>query len=366
MKRNALPRTSSVIEQHPALWAASVAASGVMRKMAIRPYLPRIRRREQLLNSYLPDTRSLRNQLYRERGDGGSPTIVIGGFVPDATEAVEFQRELFRRFGTVYYLNYSRHGFSAPMFHSQLADLIEDINSRGEWPVIFSVSFGCGLVRDFLERSELEESLRIAGIVMVSPVLCMEDLVRAERGGGTGVRMLESNLRRILRTDPGEPAELDRQMERARRCFQVLFETGAANRPLGRRHLSVRRKIMEVLSMTPAQGGYQRTAVLKDLRPLSTERPLFSGPALALIAEEEESILVPSSPTLAVLNHRQSFGEAFPKGKVLRVASAEKDDPVVHASLIFHQQHYNPLIESWYSRLKRPTPLPVVLSGAGR
>jgi len=88
---------------------------------------------------------------------------VIGGFVPDATEAVEFQRELFRRYGSIYYLNFARNGFSVEMFFAQLADLIEDINRRGKKPVLFSISFGCGLVGAFLKSEMNDLSLKIKG-----------------------------------------------------------------------------------------------------------------------------------------------------------------------------------------------------------
>src|SRR5258705_8617160 len=50
--------------------------------------------------------------IYRERrarlSSGNLATVVLGGFVPDATEALHCQRRLLRRFGDVYYLNYPR------------------------------------------------------------------------------------------------------------------------------------------------------------------------------------------------------------------------------------------------------------------
>ena len=70
-----------------------------------------------------------------------------------------------------------------------------------------------------------------------------------------GVRLIESNLRRILKAESGKAEDVTRQVERARRCFQSLFEAGAENRTLTHRHLSIRRKIMEVIALTSAAGA---------------------------------------------------------------------------------------------------------------
>ena len=59
--------------------------------------------------------------------------------------------------------------------------VVEEINLRGQSPVIFGISFGCGLIRAFLHSAANEPSLRIRGVAMTSPVLCTEDLVRTER-----------------------------------------------------------------------------------------------------------------------------------------------------------------------------------------
>ncbi|MCM2360049.1 MAG: alpha/beta hydrolase, partial [Geobacteraceae bacterium] len=192
----------------------------------------------------------------------------------------------------------------------------------------------------------------IKGVIMTSPVLCTEDLVRPEREKGGGVRMLESNLKRILKTDETSAEDVNRQIERARRGFLALFEAGAANRPLNRRHLSIRKKIMEVVGRTPAVGGFQRVLAMRDFAAPTVERPIFAGPALTLLAEREEDILVPSSPTIAMLKDPDHRAALFPRGKVKTVASGTPGDPVAHASLIFHHHCYNPLIEAWYDKLQ--------------
>jgi len=355
--RQFLPKA---ITSHPAVVNVAATATHLMRQMSIKPYVPRHRHREFLMKDRVASLHALRNQIFKEKGSGSVPTIVIGGFVPDATEAGEFQRPLIRSYGSIYYINFARNGFSVEMFFAQLADLIEDINLRGKKPVIFSISFGCGLVKVFLDSDMNDPSLRIQGVVMASPVLCTADLVREEREKGSGVRMLESNLKRILRSNRDSQEDIGRQIERARRCFQSLFEAGADNRQLNRRHLSIRKKIMDVVAKTPAIGGYERVLALREFTPPTLERPIFAGPAMVLLAEREEDILVPASPTLALLRNRDSSAMLFPRGKVKTVFSVNCDDAVVHASLIFHQHCYNPLIDAWYGKLTAPLLFAVV------
>jgi hypothetical protein len=350
----AIPSPPKILHIHPAVSTITTAATAFMRQIAIKPYAPLKRRREFLLKDRVGSLHAVRNQIFKEKGSGFIPTIVLGGFVPDATEAVEFQRPLFKSYGSIYYINYARNGFSREMLFAQLADLIEEINLKGKRPIIFAVSFGCGLLNQFLGSESNSPGLRIKGIVMASPVLCTEDLVRQEREKGEGVRMLESNLKRILKSDSTDAEDLDRQIERARRCFQALFEAGAANRPLNRRHLSIRKQIMSAVTKTPAIGGYQRVLALKDCAPPDANRCIFAGPALVLLAEREEDILVTTSPTLSALKDHDKRIALFPRGKVKTVYSTAFGDTVAHASLIFHQHCYNPLIESWYDKLLAP------------
>ena len=360
MNASVMPFVQKTLGSHPAIAGAVSAATGFMRQMAIKPFIPRNRRREFLLKDRVASLHASRAQIFKERGNGSTPTIVVGGFVPDATELVEFQRPLFREYGSIYYMNYPRNGFSSTMFFAQLADLIEDINNRGKKPVLFSVSFGCGLITRFLRENADNGALRIRGVVMASPVLCTEDLIRPEHDKRGGVRMLESNLKRIFKSDPAKSEDISRQIDRARRCFQALFETGAENRQLSGRHLAIRNKIMEVIGATSSCGGYERVMALKQFARPEGDRPIYAGPTLTLLAEEEENLLVPTSPTLAALRDPEMRNTLFPRGKVWEVNSRSSGDAVAHASLIFHHHCYNPLIESWYDKLLAPRLFAVV------
>jgi hypothetical protein len=76
---------------------------------------------------------------------------------------------------------------------------------------------------------------------------------------------------------------------------------------------------------------------------------------MTLLAEAEENLMVPTSPTLALCREPRQYHRVFPGGRCLTVTSRQADDPVAHASLIFHHQAYNPVISAWYRRFSAPS-----------
>jgi pimeloyl-ACP methyl ester carboxylesterase len=334
--------------------SAFSAAAGFMRSISLKPFVPKVRRREFAELERNPDAYRSRCKLYREKGVGMTPTIVLGGFVPDATETVEFQRELLRSHGSIYYLNYSRHGFSEQMFAAQLSDLIDDLYHKGQKPLIMAVSFGCGLLADFLKKAGIQVHERIRGLVLVSPVLTTDDLIRPAEQKRDGVRILESNLKKIVAADPEDESAIAKHIERSRRCFQALFNAGAENRTLGVRHLTIRKKINDVIELTSARGGFERVLALRDFTFPNQSHSLFSGPVLTLLAENEADILVPSSPTLELFSDAALYQSILPRCRVKTVRSHTAGDGVAHASLIFHFEAYNYLLDGWYEKLLYP------------
>jgi pimeloyl-ACP methyl ester carboxylesterase len=325
-----------------------------MRGISIKRYTPKSRRREFAEIEQNQDSHRTRCQLFREKGAGNVPTIVLGGFVPDATETVEFQRNLLRRHGSIYYVNYSRNGFCQEMFAAQLTDLIEDLAGRGQKPLIMGVSFGCGLLSNFLRHADVHLHESIRGLILASPVLTTDDLIRPPAQKRDGVRMLESNLKKIVAADPADETNISRHIERSRRCFQALFNAGAENRTLSVRHLAIRKKINDVIEYTSARGGFERVAALRNFNFPFLGRTLFSGPVLVLLAENESDILVPSSPTLLLFKEPSLYNRIFPSCRVKTVKSNISGDGVAHASLIFHHEAYNTLLENWYDKLLYP------------
>lgn len=334
--------------------SAFTAAAGFMRGISIKRFAPKSRLREFAVLEQNQDSHRMRCQIFREKGAGDVPTIVLGGFVPDATETVEFQRKLLRLHGSIYYVNYSRNGFCHEMFTAQLTDLIEGLARKGQNPLLMGVSFGCGLLSNFLKHAEEQVHESIRGLVMVSPVITTDDLIRPTTQKRDGVRMLESNLKKIVSADPANEAGLAKHIERSRRCFQALFNAGAENRTLGVRHLAIRKKINDVIEFTTARGGYERVKVLQNFSFPFLTSTLFPGPVLVLLAENESDILVPSSPTLKLFSEHSLYTRIFPSCRVKTVRSHITGDGVAHASLIFHHEAYNKLLENWYDKLLYP------------
>ena len=334
--------------------SAFTTAAGFMRGISFKRFVPKIRRREFFVLDQNRDSYRMRCQIFREKSAGKFPTIVLGGFVPDATETVEFQRKLLRQHGSIYYVNYARNGFSLEMFTAQLSDLIDDLTRKGQKPLIMGVSFGCGLLTNFLQYANENVHESIRGLILVSPVITTDDLIRPIDKKRDGIRILESNLKKIMSADPENESDINKHVERSRRCFQALFNAGAENRILSVRHLSIRKKIFDVIEYTTARGGFERVTALQKFNFPEVSSTLFLGPALVLLAENESDILVPSSPTLNLFSDPSLYSKIFPSCRVKSVKSNIKGDGVAHASLIFHFEAYNTLLENWYDKLLYP------------
>jgi pimeloyl-ACP methyl ester carboxylesterase len=216
------------------------------------------------------------------------------------------------------------------------------------------VSFGCGLLANFLKHADEQVLESIRGIVLVSPVITTDDLIRPTGLKRDGVRILETNLKKIISADPANETDVAKHVERSRRCFQALFNAGAENRALSVRHLAIRKKIFDVIEYTTSRGGFERVTALRDFSFPALARTLFPGPVLVLLAENESDILVPSSPTLELFSEPSLYSRIFPSCRVKMVKSHVAGDGVAHASLIFHHEAYNMLLESWYDKLLYP------------
>jgi pimeloyl-ACP methyl ester carboxylesterase len=344
-----------VVKNSSPVVSAFTAASGIIRGISIKRFAPKFRRQEFAVLESNHDSHRSRCQIFREKGAGSVPTIVLGGFVPDATELVEFQRKILRQHGSIYYVNYARTGFCQAMFTAQIIDLIEDLSRKGQKPLIMGVSFGCGLLSHFLKHADERVHERVRGLILVSPVITTDDLIRRPTDQKRdGVRILESNLKKIVAADPDNESDITKHIERSRRCFQALFNAGAENRTLSVRHLAIRKKINDVIEFTTARGGFERVTAMRDFHFPFISRNLFSGPVLALLAEKESDILVPSSPTLKLFSESSLYTRLFPSCQVKTVTSHIAGDGVAHASLIFHHEAYNALIDDWYGKLLYP------------
>ncbi len=298
--------------------------------------------------------------VLRERGRGRVPTIVLGGFVPDATEQVFLLRRFFLRAGDLYYFNYPRQGFSLDLACAQLDDLVAELVAAGQPPVIFAVSFGAGVAIEWLRRARLAgTSAALAGLVLVSPVGCVEDLL------APGAAKPGTLLGRAIKPYFDHVTTNEAAVEKSRVIFARMFEAGAQNKAALRALMSpaeltgLRDAVMGAIRGITPTGASERVRAMRTMIPPTTYfsqalLPLSEAPALVLFAEREDAVIDARSPT------RFAFESAhrayFPRGRVQTIAALPGGAPVQHASLIFHVFEFLPPLSQFYARL-RPEPL---------
>ena len=322
------------------------------------PYSPRHSpARDAILANPAVGPHRLATLLFEKR-PGPVPTIVLGGFVPDATEQVFLLRGYLLKHGSVYYFNYPRTGFSLDLLYAQLDDLVEELNTlHGQRPVLFGVSFGAGLILEWFRRAHLNgRTPAIAGTVLISPVACTADIVAP--GEVKPTTLLGRALMPFLDVEAGPVAP--GIIEKSRVIFTKMFEAGAQNKASLRalmtgaelRHLHTH--VIQAIKSVDSAGACERLAALRQLPALSAwagagaRRPLSAAPALILYAEKEGAVLHERSPTRLAL---ETTLPAFFPGGTHRIIAGGKS-PVQHASLIFHYFQFLPPITAFYRNLK--------------
>jgi pimeloyl-ACP methyl ester carboxylesterase len=296
--------------------------------------------------------------LLCELRKGPVPTIVLGGFVPDATEQVFLLRGSLLNRGSVFYLNYPRQGFSADLLFAQLDDLVDELSLlHGTPPVIFSVSFGAGLVLEWLRRNRLSgREVRIAGALFVSPIGCIDDLLAP--GEAKPTTLLGRAVKPYL--DAVDGVVDPRLIEKSRTIFSRMFGAGAQNKAALMTLMSpselqtLHAAVMETIARVDAHGACERMTALRGLSfpagcIAQNLLPLTTAPVLVLFAEAEDAVIDSRSPTQASLTTRcQRF---FPQGNCLTLRNPG-GAPVQHASLIFHCANFLPPVTRFYRALK--------------
>ncbi len=323
------------------------------------PFSPSVRQRQDaVLASGQAGLHQAASVLWEQR-PGPTPTLVLGGFVPDATEQVFLLRGFMLRRGSVYYCNFPRHGFSVDLLFAQLEDLVEELNQRhGTPPVIFGVSFGAGLILEWLRRARLGgRSPALGGLLLVSPVACLEDLLDPRAPKPT--TLLGRAVKPFLQSEaPPEAAHI----ERSRGIFTKMFEAGAQNKASLRALMTagelkyLHSSVISTIRAIDAQGAAERILSLRQMVPPTSYfaqplLPLSTAPTLILYAEKESSVLVDESPTrFALATAHRAY---FPESRCEIIANPH-GAAVQHASLIFHYFNFLPAIASFYRRLRTP------------
>lgn len=289
--------------------------------------------------------------LLTEAGSGPQPTIVLGGFVPDATEAVYLLRGDLLRQGSLYYFNYPRRGFATACILAQLGDLIEEVTAcHRRAPVVLAISFGAGLILEWLRQQS--DLCVLAGLLLVSPVTHATDLLDPAAPKPTTL------LGRVVKPYLQAGAAVDRTLvEKSRAVFLKMFESGAQNKEALQLLLSreetqrLRAAVLAAINAIEPNAAAERVQAMNTFAPLATPRVLLSTPALILYAEKESAVLRDDAPGRLAL---ESAGPAwFPRSRCLTVSN-QTGHPVQHASLIFHAWDFQPAIAAFYRSLRQP------------
>lgn len=296
--------------------------------------------------------------ILREAGKGRLPTIVLGGLVPDATEQVFLLRRFLRKTGDVYYVQYPKDGFSLDRLCEQLSGLVAELGAEGQPPVVFAVSFGAGLVLEWLRRARLAHAEpALSGLVLVSPVTCVADIVAP--GPAKPTTLLGRALRPYL--DP-EAAASEAAVEKSRLVFLRMFEAGAQNKLALKLLMSadeterLRKAVMATIRGVTRHGAQRRVQALAAMQAPTayfspTVLPLSRAPVLILFAEREDVVLDPAAPVRLALDG--AAHAYFPQAVVGRVRGRRGGPPVQHASLIFHVFEFMPPLRTFYQRIRR-------------
>ncbi len=321
-----------------------------------RPFTPAVTRaRDAALMRGNAEARQLATILCEDR-PGHHPTIVLGGFVPDSTEQVFLLRRMLFQSGSVYYLNYSRRGFSLELLCAQLDDLVEELTVlRNQRPVIFTVSFGGGLLVEWLRRTRAgQRRTEISGAILVSPVACVGDVLDPAESKPATLTA------RALKPYFDPPEKMSHSVvERSQAIFSKMFNAGAQNRDalLGLMDAEEIEHFLEGVMVSikglDYAGASERVRALGQfVEPDEWSAPdlavLAEAPTLILYAESEGTVLTGNSPTRAALN--SDLVRLFPQGECRVVTGGAS--PVQHASLIFHHHQFLPHVANFYKELR--------------
>ncbi|WP_404424978.1 hypothetical protein [Nibricoccus sp. IMCC34717] len=331
------------------------ATGNKLRPPRYLPFAPRIQSAQNAVLASGSVRLDQRASVLLEERPGPVPTIVLGGFVPDATEQVFLLRNFFLRRGSVYYVNLSSTGFDLDLFFALLDDLVADLEARhGHPPAVFAVSFGAGLILEWLrQRRVAGRTVPLQGLCLVSPVACNEDLIAPHETKPSTL------LGRAIFPYMGDKPIAESQIERSRSIFAKMFEAGAQNKSAIGTLLSpgelthLHRAVLGTIRNVTFQGACERIRALRRMEnPLNYfspgNLPLSEAPTTILYSEKEDSVLTATSPTRFAL---QTGHTAYFPNSEFTVVTNPGRTPVQHASLVFHCHCFLPRLARHYRRI---------------
>jgi hypothetical protein len=294
-----------------------------------------------------------------------NPSILVPGFVPDGNEAFFLLRKIFLKLGSVYYVNYPTERFSREALFHQMYDMVRDINGRkfkklGKRgaPFLVGTSFGCSMILSFLRwavENGYSEDLKIKGLVLISPVLCLEDVVDLEM---TRQKTLVGRaISQLVDVDPDNPQAVEKAMQKARNIFVKMFTSGRDRLNFSAKDLipvfAIEDEVLNIFNLDVGanSGFFHRYLELKQQKPIEVEF-LSDIPTLVLFAEGEQDVLTAKSPTLETLSDINKLQAIFPNGTVEYVYSQGSERKVTHSDLIFQAKRFQEHLVPWLQRMR--------------
>jgi len=291
------------------------------------------------------------------------PSILCPGFLPDGNEAFFLLRKCFLKFGSLYYVNYQTQFFHKETIYCQLYDLIVEINNRHLKnagakcaPILVATSFGGHILVGFLRWLKdlgLQDTVDIKGVVIISPVLTHQDIVDPELERQK--TLVGRAVAYMIEADEDDPEAIRKSMQKAKNILLKMFTTGRDLMKFDDKNqipvFSIEDEVMEVFKkkIDDDDGYFRRFIEMKRESPLE-EAFLSAVPTLVLLAEAEQDVLVPSSPTYNIFNDINRLRKVFPNGKVETVYSKTEKRKVTHSDLVFQADRFAEHLDHWLSR----------------
>ena len=294
-----------------------------------------------------------------ESGRGPQHLVLLPGLVPDGRETFLRQHALFRAHGDVTTVTWPYASFDLDQVVEGVERRVRAIAARGERPVLVGVSVGGGVTLELLRRTAADP-LPLAGLLLISPLTCAEDLAP----------MLRRYIEPILVPTAGSTSA--EALEKARGFFRTLAARSmgeplrspwkALLTPQGwiqLRDQRVRERIEATLAGIPTAGGLERVHAIQRLTGIHQVRGALTA-AQTLIAwgSRERHTVRMDGPGAGLLCRPDLAHRLFPEAEIQWIYDANGGD-VPHASLLKHAHAFNPTIKRFLKRLARGAARPL-------
>lgn len=299
-----------------------------------------------------------RPKVERSRGLGAHHFLLVPGLVPDGPETFLRQKKLFLAKGDVSTVTWPYETFDLHEVISVIEEFVETSRLEKRKAVLVGVSVGGGMVLEFLRRRrESKTPAELAGVILISPLTCVDDLAGL--------------LRRLWTPIVSESGEPVAALEKGRNLFRQLASRSAGKslKPKGWKTLfaaltpagitelvdaSIRRRIEKTLGSIPSQGAIERCKALQFLPGLEAGAEVRAGltdsPALILWGSKERHTLDMDGPGTGVLC-RPDLAERHFRNAEIHWVYTKKGEAVPHASLLKHDKAFAKPMKRFLKRI---------------